>query len=238
MIEWTNVRAAAAGPVRQTLHQNLVERIGQMIQDGELPPGERLSEAALCAQFDVSRTPLREALKVLASEGYLVWPANRGITVAEIQVGEVRAAFDVLAGLEQMIGDLAAVRATPAALLEVERMHADMVVLHQKGSRPAYFRLNQVIHGRLARLTGNAVLEDVYGSLQRRVYRARALSNTGRIRWTESVREHEAIMVALRKKDGPALATALVAHSNATMAVTLGELIRLDCGQKTGPATV
>lgn len=204
-----------------------------MIQDGELRAGERLSEAALCAQFDVSRTPLREALKVLASEGYLTWPANRGITVAEIRVDEVRAAFELLAGIERMIGELAAVRRGSEALYKLETMHADMVRLHAQGSRSAYFRLNQQIHAGLARMTGNPVLEDVYGSMQRRVYRARALSNTGRLRWTESLSEHEVIMAMLRRRDPAGLSACLVAHSQATELVILRELERLS-HQQTG----
>ncbi len=233
MIEWTNVRAAYGAPGRQTLHQALVERIGQMIQDGELPPGARLSEAALCEQFDISRTPLREALKVLASEGYLVWRANRGITVAQIRVDEVRAAFEMLTGLERMIGGLVCARATPDDLHSVEVMHADMVRLHAQAHRTAYFRLNQAIHARLAQLTRNPVLEDVYGSIQRRVYRARALSNTGRLRWDESVREHERIMAALRSRDGARLAAELAAHSQATEAVILQEVTRLPADTET-----
>lgn len=106
MIAWNSVRAAVGPAGRPTLHHTLVERIGQMIQDGELPAGERLSEAAPCARFDVSRTPLREALKVLTSEGYPVWGANRGITVAESGLDEGRAAFELLGGLERTIGEL------------------------------------------------------------------------------------------------------------------------------------
>jgi len=233
LIEWTNVRAAYSASGRQTLHQALVERIGQMIQDGELPPGTRLSEAALCEQFDVSRTPLREALKVLASEGYLVWRANRGISVAQIRVDEVRAAFEMLTGLERMIGDLVCARATPADVHSVEVMHADMVRLHAQAHRPAYFRLNQAIHARLAQLTRNPVLEDVYGSIQRRVYRARALSNTGRLRWDESVREHERIMGALRRRDGAELSAELAAHSLATETVILQEVTRITAEAET-----
>jgi len=187
----------------------------------------RLSEASLCAQFDVSRTPLREALKVLASEGYLVWRANRGISVAQVRLDEVQAAFEMLSGMERMIGELVCARVTPADIRDVEAMHADLVRLHAQSLRQPYFRLNQDIHARLAHLTRNPVLEDVYSSLQRRVYRARALSNTERLRWDESVREHERIMVALRRLDGATLADELVAHSKATEAVILREVAKM-----------
>ena len=227
MIEWTNVREAYGTSGRQTLHQSLVTRIGQMIQDGELAPGMRLSEAALCQQFDVSRTPLREALKVLTSEGYLVWRANRGITVAQIEIDEVRAAFELLVGLERMIGELACERAAAADIAAVETLHVEMVGLRERGARQDYFRLNQAIHAHLAHMSGNPVIEDVYRSIQRRVYRARALSNTSHTRWDESVREHGRMIAALRRRDGASLSRELVAHTETTRDVILLEIPRL-----------
>lgn len=209
------------------MHESLVERLGQMIQDGELPTGERLSEQALCERFDVSRTPLREALKVLASEGYLIWRANRGISVVEVPASEVAAAFELLAGLERMIGEIICDRMTDADMRSLEIMHADLVRLHERSQRADYFRLNQSIHALLARFTRNPVIEDVYVSVQRRVYRARALSNTDRLRWDASVREHEQIMAALRLRDPVRLAGELVAHSEATRDVIMNEIARI-----------
>jgi DNA-binding GntR family transcriptional regulator len=228
LIEWNRVRAAYIASGRQTLHETLLERLRQMIQDGDLAPGKRLSEQALCERFGVSRTPLREALKILAADGYLDWRANRGILVAEIQPGEIVAAFELLNGLERLIGEILCQRMTPDHLQALEVMHADMVRLHAQSARIAYFRLNQAIHAELARLTRNPVIEDVYGSVQRRIYRARALSNTGRLRWDASVQEHERIMAALRARDPARLALELVAHNKATEAVVLRELARLD----------
>ena len=233
LIEWNSVRAASAVAGRQTLHQSLLERLRQMIQDGELAPGTRLSEQSLCERFGVSRTPLREALKILAADGYLDWRANRGIRVAEIQAGEVAAAFELLGGLERLIGEIVALRIAPRDMQALEAMHADLVRLHTQSDRAAYFRLNQTIHAELARLTGNPVIEDVYVSVQRRIYRARALSNTERLRWDASVQEHERIMVALRARDAGRLAAELVAHSKATEVVILRELARLDLHKKT-----
>jgi DNA-binding GntR family transcriptional regulator len=233
LIEWNSVRAAYTVAGRQTLHESLLERLRQMIQDGELPPGTRLSEQALCERFGVSRTPLREALKILAADGYLDWQANRGIRVADIQAEEIMAAFELLGGLERLIGEIVCQRMTAADMRTLETMHADMVRLHARSDRAAYFRLNQAIHAELARLTRNPVIEDVYRSVQSRVYRARALSNTGRLRWDASVREHERIMAALRARDPARLAGELLAHSKATEAVILSELARLELPETT-----
>ena len=228
MIEWNSIRAASTVSGRQTLHESLLERLRQMIQDGELAPGTRLSEQSLCERFGVSRTPLREALKILAADGYLDWRANRGIHVAEIQAREVVAAFELLGGLERLIGEIVPQRVMADDVQALEVMHADMVRLHAQSDRKAYFRLNQAIHAELARLTGNPVIEDVYGSVQRRVYRARALSNTERLRWDASVQEHERIMAALRARDPARLSVELMSHSKATETVILRELARLE----------
>jgi DNA-binding GntR family transcriptional regulator len=148
--------------------------------------------------------------------------------VAEIQPSEIVASFELLSGLERLIGEIVSQRMTPDDMQALELMHADMVRLHAQSDRVAYFRLNQAIHAELARLTRNPVIEDVYGSVQRRIYRARALSNTGRLRWDASVQEHERIMAALRARDPQRLAAELVSHSKATEVVILRELARLE----------
>ena len=232
MIEWSSVRATYVVAGRQTLHESLLERLRQMIHDGELAPGARLSEQALCERFGVSRTPLREALKILAADGYLDWRANRGIHVTEVQPEEIVAIFELLSGLERLIGEIVPQRMAADEMQALEVMHADMVRLHAQSDRVAYFRLNQTIHAELARLTRNPVIEDVYVSVQRRVFRARALSNTGRLRWDASVQEHERIMAALRARDPARLTAELVAHSKATEAVVLRELARLEVHER------
>jgi DNA-binding GntR family transcriptional regulator len=232
LIEWNSVRAAYVAAGRQTLHEPLLGRLRQMIQEGELAPGTRLSEQALCERFGVSRTPLREALKILAADGYLDWRANRGIRVAEIQPGEIVAAFELLGGVERLIGEILPHRVTADDMQGLEVMHADLVRLHAQSDRAAYGRLNQAIHAELARLTRNPVIEDVYNSVQRRISRAHAFSNTERLRWDASVQEHERIMAALRARDPLLLALELVAHSKALEAVILREIARLELYEK------
>jgi DNA-binding GntR family transcriptional regulator len=217
MIGWSTLRSHKDRLERQTLHQTLIQHLIRMIENGELAPGERLSEAALCERFEVSRTPLREALKVLAFEGFLIWRPNRGITVAEIRIDEVIDAFELLTPIEHVIGEALLTRATAADISQIEAMHAKLTALHANLERRAYFQLNQEIHAQLAASTRNPIIEDVYCSLQRRIYRARSLSNTIRLRWDESIREHDAFMVALWERD-PSLPTLLAAHSEATRA--------------------
>ena len=92
---------------RPSLHEELVERLRNLVVEDALKPGEKVPEKDLCESFGVSRTPLREALKVLASEGLVVLQANRGARVAKVTLKELENTFPVIAVLEQLAGELA-----------------------------------------------------------------------------------------------------------------------------------
>ncbi|MBN9430693.1 MAG: GntR family transcriptional regulator, partial [Burkholderiales bacterium] len=124
----------------------ITARLRMMIEEGELPPGERIDEKALCELFDVSKTPLREALKTLVSEGLVLHRQYIGYRVAPLDLEELRATFETLHGLEHMAGELAARRLTDKALAAIEKQHGQMLDAYGKGLRTEYFRTNQAIH--------------------------------------------------------------------------------------------
>ncbi|MEO3427452.1 GntR family transcriptional regulator [Pelagibius sp. CAU 1746] len=201
---------------RPSLHDELVATVRDMILEGELAPGTRIPEVAICEQLGVSRTPLREALKVLASEGLVVLLPRRGSMVSEVSVEEISAVFEVMASLEALIGELIVERATEADIAELDKMHAKMMAAHSDGNRTAYFRQNQKIHYRLASLARNPVLESTYETYSRKIMRGRSVANLDQFRWDESAREHEGIMEALRKRNGRLLAERMKEHSELT----------------------
>lgn len=206
---------------RGTLHEDLVDRIMEMIQEGELPPGSRLPEIALCEHFGVSRTPLREALKVLAADGWLIWRANYGARVSEVDIDEVREVFELLGGLERLIGTLLAERITDDEIATLDAMHDELARLHGREDRIGYFKQNQSIHAFMSDATRNRTLKDTYAALSKKVYRARTMANYGHDRWDQSLSEHLAFMAALRRRDGRELAERLVEHNAATCAAVL-----------------
>ena len=213
--------------IRSSLHMEITEQLRCMILDGDLPPGGRINEPKLCLEFGVSRTPLREALKVLASEGLVVLLPNRGAEVAPIRAEEVADTFELLAWLERIAGELAASRISDEQLSELEEMHARLTDFHQRGRRSDYFRLNQRIHRQIIKAAGNAVLADNYATLSSRIYRARARANLLQARWDESLQEHDGIMAALRTRDGVQLGERLRDHLLVTGKIVikaLGEL--------------
>jgi len=209
---------------RASLHEEIVSRLREMIQDGGLPPGSRVPELKLCERFGISRTPLREALKVLASEGLVVLLPNRGSMVSRVEVAELEAVFEVMESLEELTGRLVCQRAANNDLERLGQWHASMAARFQAGDRSGYFHFNQRIHRGLVTATGNPVLAATYEQLFTKVNRARAMANSDERRWGKSMAEHEAIMVALATRDGEALAAELVSHTRNTAGAVLEAL--------------
>ncbi len=195
-----------------TLPAKAVDALRQMILDGELPPGARLSERALGERLGVSRTPLREALRMLASEGLVRHEPNRGAVVAPLDRADIEATFELLAALEGLAGELAAQRIDAAQLAEIKALHFEMRAHHARGDRAAYFRANQDIHRHIAAAANNPVLVETFERLNARVKRVRYAANLTPERWAKAVEEHERMIAALDARDGAALRAILEAH--------------------------
>jgi len=118
----------SAEPIpRRSLHDELVERLRDLIGTSALASGEKIQEMVLCKQFGVSRTPLREALKVLASEGIVTLQPHRGATVAALSVPELEEVFPVMGALESLAGEIACSRITDKEIAEISALHRKMV---------------------------------------------------------------------------------------------------------------
>ncbi len=198
--------------VRRTLHDELLDRLRQMIIHGDLAPGDKVPERSLCDRFGVSRTPLREALKVLASEGLVTLTPNRGAMISELTLTDLEEAFPVMGALEALSGEMACRHITDAELAEIRSLHLAMVSHYERGELAAYFRLNQQIHECLLAAARNQTLATVYRSLAGRIRRARYLANMSADRWAQAVTEHEQILEALQSRNGIALARILKRH--------------------------
>lgn len=208
-----------------TLHDGVLTRLRQMILEGDLPPGAPVRERALCEQLQVSRTPLREALKVLASERLVELLPNRGARVIGLTESDVRSMFEVMEGLEAMAGRLACVRASDADIAEIQALHWQMHAHFLRKELPEYFRLNQQIHMRIVQATGNPVLIVLYDGLGSRIRGARYLANRWNPeRWQHAMDEHGVILEALTRRDGERLATILTAHLQGKCAAVLDHL--------------
>jgi DNA-binding GntR family transcriptional regulator len=204
---------STAKPImRRSLHDELRDRLRDMIIDGQLKAGVKIPERDLCESFGVSRTPLREALKVLASEGLVHLTPNRGATVAVLTVAELEEVFPVMGALEALSGELACQHISTAEVAAIAELHAEMLEHYQARDLAAYFRCNQDIHERILEAARNPTLAQLYRGLAGRVRGARYVANMSDKRWAAAVKEHEQILVALKARDGKKLSALLKAH--------------------------
>lgn len=197
-----------------SLHDEVVAFLRRYIIEDNLAEGERIPEKILCEQLGVSRTPLREALKVLASEGLVDLLPNRGARVRSLRPEDIRELFEVLAGLEAHAGRLACQRITDEQIAAVEALHLEMYSAFISRDMTAYFGLNQRIHRMILDAAGNKALELAHQNYASRVQRLRFHANRTKEwdRWSQAMREHELILAALVERDGHRLAEILVEH--------------------------
>lgn len=202
--------------VRQNLHDVIVSRIRDMIIEGTLVAGSRIHEGNLGRDLGVSRTPLREALKFLASEGLIELVPTRGAVVRRFSAKDVQDSLIVLGNLEALAGCLACERATDDELVQIRALHDEMMQFYAAQDRLPYFKLNQEIHASILRSSHNEALSYVHGILQARLKRIRYIGNERPEKWAGAVADHEEIIVALEARDADSLAAALEAHMAAT----------------------
>ena len=205
--------ASEVAPIeRPTLHNMVVSRIRDMIIEGALPAGSRIHEGQVGLQLGISRTPLREALKVLASEGLIDLIPSRGAFVSTLTPKAARDMLDVLKQLEAMAGPLTCLNATDEEIKEVRRLHDAMLGYYATRSRLDYFKLNQQIHSLLISLAGNESLSLVHEILQTKMKRIRFIGDQKEESWRDAVEDHEEMIKALESRDGARLSAVMVEH--------------------------
>src|ERR1700726_4967085 len=143
--------ATGAVPDRedQSLHDEILTRLRDHIVEGNIPDGGRVPERQFCEMLGISRTPLREALKVLASEGLVELLPNRGARVRPLSEQDLGELFDVMGGLEGLAGRLACEHRSEAEIAEIERLHYEMYGLYLHRDMHGNFRVNQLIHHKI-----------------------------------------------------------------------------------------
>ena len=191
-------------------------RLRELIVSGQLAPGQRITERLVADHVEgMSRTPLREAFKILEAEGLVKIEPNRGAVVTALSIEEVEAAIEVLIGLETLAAEPACARITDAEVDAIAELHERMAQARRAGDRMAYFHLNQAIHQCIVDAARNPVLSRIYASECARIRRYRYAGNEQNERWGRAVREHESILDALRERAGPVLREILRQHHRA-----------------------
>jgi DNA-binding GntR family transcriptional regulator len=210
--------------VRRPLHEEAADRLRDLIVQGRLAAGSRLNERLLAAQLGVSRTPLREAFKVLATEGLVELLPNRGAIVSQMDPVRLSESLAVMGALEALAGELACANATDAQLNEIRALHYEMLAYHARGDLAGYFKFNQAIHLKLVKYSGNSTLYNVYRQMNGNVRRARYMANLSKERWDAAVREHDEILAALSARDVKRIKALLSDHLAHKLASVLAAL--------------
>ncbi len=197
---------------RQRLHDTVVGHLRNFIVEGVLKSGTKLNERELCETLGISRTPLREALKVLAAEGLIDISPNRGATVASLSATEIRDTFELMSGLEAFSGELACERMTSVELAELKALHYAMLACRAQDDLSGYYECNRQIHDRINLAARNAALRQTYLAVNRRLQSLRFRSNFQKSKWDSAIHDHDEMLVALEARDGKRLAAILRHH--------------------------
>lgn len=212
--------ATALGPdlllLRSGLHRQAAERLRRMIVHGELAPGAALIEVELSAALGISRTPIREALKLLAQDGLVELRINRSPRVRALNGPEIRDLFEALSGVERMAAELAARRITAGELARLAALQAEIVSEHDAGRRAAYFAANRTIHRTIVEAARNKPIADMHAALLARAEQVRFFALRLEDRWEQSIVEHQGILDALVARDAARAGRLLAAHVSHT----------------------
>jgi DNA-binding GntR family transcriptional regulator len=197
---------------RLALHEQVAARLRTLLVEGRIPPGGKLNERELCEQLRVSRTPLREAIKLLAAEGLVDLLPNRGAVAIRLSEADILHAFEMLANLEGMSGELAAERMTDAERAELRALHYEMLACYSRGDLSGYYRLNALIHTAINNAAKNPLLSKTYREINARVQSLRFRTNQDGAKWQRAVEEHESMLAALAARDATRLRAILIEH--------------------------
>jgi len=194
----------------RALYQDVAERLRQQIFARELEPGSWIDELKLCSDYGISRTPLREALKVLAVEGLVTMKVRRGAYVTEMSRDDVTQVYHLLALLESDAAGRVAVLATDAQRAELNGLHDRLEKLARQ--RDAFFAANERLHMRLLEMSGNRWALQIVADLRKvmKLNRHHSLFKQGRL--ADSLNEHRALMAAIDARDGAAATRLMKQH--------------------------
>ena len=196
---------------RVPLHEEVTNRLRDMIVSLRLPPGERIQEMEVAQLLGVSRTPVREAIKVLTAEGLVELLPLRGAIVKAFSAKDARDMLEVIALVESYAGERAG-QGDPARIEAILEMHQEMKVFFEARQRLEYFSLNQRIHEALIALADNDTLSMTHATLSKRMRSLRYSGNSTPENWSAAMAEHEQMMLALAARDGQALSRIMAEH--------------------------
>ncbi|MBL8336247.1 MAG: GntR family transcriptional regulator [Rhodoferax sp.] len=198
----------------RALYEDVAESLRQRIFSRELAPGSWIDELKIAQAYGISRTPLREALKVLATEGLVTMKVRRGAYVTEVSDQDLAEVYHLLSLLESDAASVVAARASDAQLAELQALHQELeaAALPGQQDREQFFRINERFHMRVLEMADNRWSRQMVADLRKvmKLNRHNSLLKAGRI--DESLAEHRQVMAALARRDAAAAMASMQAH--------------------------
>jgi len=196
----------------KTLHQEVAERIREMIRRGDMVSGQKVDEKRLCESLGVSRTPVRESLRILHSEGLIDLIPHKGAYISTPKIEEITDMFEVMGMLEGMCARLATERMSARDLKKIRSLHKELERHYANQDRERYLEDNHILHVLIQELSGNKALQDVLNGLRQKIllYRHRQLYQKNR--FDQSIREHREILAAFESGDARLAEISLKRH--------------------------
>lgn len=211
-----NLEFEENGINKLNLSDQIANRLRDMIIQNELAPGDRIREREVCEELQVSRTPLREALHKLASEGLIELVPNRGAVITRPSAEEISDMLQVLGVLEAFAGERVCKFISDEELAEIKALQYEMLAAYARQDRLKYFKLNQKIHLAIVKAARSDTLLSLHSRLNARLYRIRYQSNLKNETWESAVAEHDRILEALENRDAEKLSSLLRQHLKST----------------------
>jgi len=208
---------------REPIHEQILPHIRRDIVEGRWAPGERLPEPLLCKAFGISRTPLRDALKILESEGLIELLPHVGAVVTDPTVPDVAEKMEVLAALERLAAERVAETRPAAALSEIRRLHAGMKKAATARDAATYYRLNDEFHRAIVVGSGNRTLMEMHERIMWHVHRARHRANEYERLSADAAEHHDRIVRHILAGDVAAAAQATREHLRDVSDIILGQ---------------
>ena len=204
--------AAFEQPNSQNLHEAIFQKLRLLLVEGKIVPGSKLNERELAESLNVSRTPIREAIRRLAADGLVELIANRGAIALQLSLEDVIHTFNVIADLEGFSGELAANNISDTALSELEALQYEMMASYARRDLSTYYKLNLRIHHLINQAANNPVLAQLFSQVNARIEALRFRSNQDGVKWEKAVEEHQEMLDTLKARDSVRMRRIMVKH--------------------------
>ena len=199
-------------PNSQNLPEAIFQKLRSLLVEGKIAPGSKLNERELAESLHVSRTPIREAIRRLASEGLVELITNRGAIALQLSLEDVVHTFDVIAQLEGFSGELAANNISDTALSELEALQYEMMASYARRDLSSYYKLNLRIHHLINQAANNPILSRLFSQVNARIEALRFRSNQDGVKWEKAVEEHQEMLDALKTHDSARMRKIMIQH--------------------------